>query len=275
MLNRYTWKTGVLEALLWVVAAVFFAIPLYLLVNVALKPSNERGSGFALPERVAWENFSTAWVDGNLPQAFLTSVVISVSVVLFVVLFAAMAAYPLSRITRRWSTAAFGYFIAGIIVPGGLGMIPLYLLMRDAGLLGTIWPLLIIYVGGGMPFNILLYTIFLRALPREYEEAARIDGARPMRIFWSVVFPLMRPVTGTIVVLQLIGVYNDFFTPLLYLGGSDYTTLPLALKDFSSQYFTDWGAIFAGLIMAMIPVLVFYLSLQKHIIRGFAGGLKG
>ncbi|WP_025159424.1 carbohydrate ABC transporter permease [Leifsonia aquatica] len=275
MLNRYTWRTGVLEGALWIVAAVFFAVPLYLLINVALTPSTERGSGFALPDRIAWENFSNAWINGNLPQAFLTSVMIAAVTVVVVVVFSAMAAYPLSRITRTWSTTAFAYFVAGIIVPGGLGMIPLYLLMRDAGLLGTVLPLLIIYVGGGMSFNILLYTIFLRALPREYEEAARIDGARPLRIFWSVVFPLLRPVTGTIVVLQLIGVYNDFFTPLLYLGGSDYTTIPLALKDFSSQYFTDWGAIFAGLIMAMVPVLVFYLTLQKHVIRGFAGGLKG
>lgn len=275
MINRYTWKTGLLEGALWLVAGVFFAIPLYLLVNVALKQANDRSSGFAPPDPVWWQNFATAWVDGNLPQAFVTSIAISVGTVVIVVFFAAMAAYPLARITRKWSTAAFAFFVAGIIIPGGLGMIPLYLLMRDLGLLGTIWPLVLIYVGGGMPFNILLYTIFLRALPREYEEAARIDGAAPMRIFWSVVFPLLRPVTGTIVVLQLINVYNDFFTPLLYLGGSDFTTLPLALKDFSSQYFTDWGAIFAGLIMAMIPVLVFYLTLQKHIIQGFAGGLKG
>lgn len=275
MLNRYTWRTGVLEGVLWLVAAVFLGIPLYLLVNVALKPVSERDSGFALPQRVAWENFSNAWVDGHLPQAFATSVALSVTTVVLVVLLSAMAAYPLARITRRWSGAAFAYFMAGIIVPGGLGMIPLYLMMRDAGMLGTVWPLLIIYVGGGMSFNILLYTIFLRALPRDYEEAARIDGASPLRTFWLVVFPLMRPVTGTIVVLQLISVYNDFFTPLLYLGGSPFTTLPLALKDFSSQYFTDWGAIFAGLLMAMVPVLVFYLSLQKHIIRGFAGGLKG
>jgi len=275
MLNRYTWRTGLLEVSLWGVAAIFLGVPLYLLVNVALKPANERGAGFAPPERIAWENFSTAWVDGHLPQAFGTSLVLSVVTVLLVVLLSAMAAYPLARVSRRWSTATFGYFMAGIIIPGGLGMIPLYLAMRDAGLLGTIWPLLIIYVGGGMSFNILLYTIFLRALPKEYEEAARIDGASPLRTFWLVVFPLMRPVTGTILVLQLINVYNDFFTPLLYLGGSAFTTLPLALKDFSSQYFTDWGAIFAGLLMAMAPVLIFYLSLQKHIIRGFAGGLKG
>lgn len=275
MLHRYTRRTALLECLLWIVAMIFIAIPLYVLVNVALKRANDRTPAFTPPEEIWWENFSTAWIDGNLTQAFSTSFAISIVTVILVVLMAAMAAYPLARVTRRWSTATFVFFVAGIIVPGGLGMIPLYLLMRDVGLIGTIWPLLIIYIGGGMPLNILLYTIFLRALPREYEEAARIDGARPMRIFWSVVFPLVRPVTGTIVVLQLIAVYNDFFTPLLYLSGSDYTTLPLALKDFSSQYFTDWGAIFAGLIMAMVPVLVFYLSLQKHIIRGFAGGLKG
>lgn len=275
MLQRYTWKTSVLEAALWVVAVIFFAVPMYVMVNVALKQASDRSGGFALPDPVWFQNFVTAWVDGNLLQAFMTSLTVSGVTVVVVVLLSAMAAYPLARIARKWTSVAFGFFVAGIIIPGGLGMIPLYLLMRDLGLLGTIWPLFLIYIGGGMPFNILLYTIFLRALPREYEEAAQIDGAGSIRTFWSVVFPLLRPVTGTIVVLQFIAVYNDFFTPLLYLGGSGHTTLPLALKDFSSQYFTDWGAVFAGLIIAVAPVLVFYLFLQKHIIRGFAGGLKG
>jgi raffinose/stachyose/melibiose transport system permease protein len=133
----------------------------------------------------------------------------------------------------------------------------------------------IIYIGAGMPFNVFLYTIFMRSVPRDYEEAAVLDGCGPLRMFWHVVFPLMRPVTGTVVILATINVYNDFFAPLLYLSGSGVSTVPLALRDFSSQYFTDWGAIFAALVISITPVLVFYLLLQKHIIRGFAGGLKG
>ena len=126
-----------------------------------------------------------------------------------------------------------------------------------------------------MPFNIFLYTLFLRALPREYEEAAILDGCGNLRIFWRIVFPLLRPVTGTIIILAVITVYNDFYTPLLYLAGSENTTLPLALRSYSSQYASNWNATFAGLILVTIPVLVFYLLLQKRIIRGFAGGLKG
>lgn len=275
MLSRYTWRTVVLETSLWITAAIFLGIPLYLLVNVALKASNDRTPGFTPPAPVTLENFATAWVQGDLPQAFVTSVCIAAVSVAAIVFLSALASYPLARITRRWSSVAFGFFLAGMIIPAGLGMIPLYITMRDAGLLGTPLALILIYVGGGMPFNIFLYTIFLRAVPREYEEAAALDGCPPWRAFWLVIFPLVRPITGTIVILAFIGVYNDFFTPLLYLSGSDYTTLPLALKDFSSQYFTDWGAIFAGLIIAIAPVLFFYLLLQRHIISGFAGGLKG
>ena len=126
-----------------------------------------------------------------------------------------------------------------------------------------------------MPFNVFLYTIFLRSLPREFEEAAVLDGAGPLWMFWQVVFPLLRPVTGTIVILAAINVYNDFFVPLLFLSGSGVSTVPLALRDFSSQYFTDWGAIFAALVITIVPVLIFYLFLQRSIINGFAGGLKG
>jgi raffinose/stachyose/melibiose transport system permease protein len=117
--------------------------------------------------------------------------------------------------------------------------------------------------------------MFLRTIPRYYEEAAMIDGCGPFRTFWNVIFPLVRPVTGTIVVLTAIAVYNDFFTPLLYLSGTSYTTLPLAISQFSSIYSTNWNAVFAGLLEAIVPVLLFYLFLQKHIIKGLSGGLKG
>lgn len=275
MINRYTWRSAVLETLLWIIAGVLFAIPIYVLVNVALKPARDRHSGLAWPAEPHWENFATAWVEGKFTQAFATSIFVTAISVTLIVVISAMAAYPLARISRRWSKGVLGLFIAGIIVPGSLGMIPLYLQMRDVGLIGSIWALVIIYVGGGIPFTVFLYTIFLRALPPDFEEAALIDGCPPWRAFLHVVFPLMRPVTGTIVVLQTIGIYNDFFTPLLYLSGTDFTTLPLALKDFAGKYYTDWGVIFAGLIMAVVPILLFYLALQKHIIRGFAGGLKG
>lgn len=274
MVARYGIRGFLREVLLWLVALVLIGFPLYLLVNTALKPRSDRSPGARPTRSPTLENFRTAWQGGDLGVAFLTSVVITAASVAGIVVLSSLAGYAIARSTRAWSKVVFGLFLAGIIIPG-LGMIPLYATLRDLGLLGTVQGLVIIYIGGGMPFNVFLYAIFLRSVPRDFEEAAMIDGCGRLRMFWYVVFPLMRPVTGTVVILAAIYVYNDFFLPLLLLSGSGVSTVPLALRNFSSQYFTDWGAIFAALIISIAPVLIFYLFLQKSIIKGFAGGLKG
>ena len=273
-MSRYSWRTLVLEIALWLIAIAVFAVPAAVLVNTAFKPVTELSSGLTPPTSPTLANFETAWIDGDFPRAFLSSAVVTIVSVTLIVVLSALAAYPLARSSRRWSKTVFVAFMAGLIVPQ-VGVIPLYITMRDLGLVGTLPALIIIYVGAGMPFNIFLYTIFIRSMPREYEEAAVLDGCGPFRTFWSVVFPLLRPVTGTIVILAVITVYNDFYIPLLYLAGTESSTLPLALRSYSSQYASNWNATFAGLIFVTIPVLAFYLVLQKRIIRGFAGGLKG
>ncbi|UAJ79511.1 carbohydrate ABC transporter permease [Leifsonia sp. ZF2019] len=274
MIARYTPRTALFEGLMWILALVYLGVPVYLLINVALKGQTDTSPALTPADPVTFDNFRTAFLEGNIGQAFVTSLFITVASVTAVILISAAAAYPLARATRRWSTITFSVFVAGLVVPA-VGVIPLYVTMKNLGLLGSPGALVLLYVGMNLPFAILLYTVFLRAVPADYEEAARIDGAGPIRTFWSVVFPLLRPVTGTIAVLTVIAIYNDFFTPLLYLNGSSYTTLPLALRNFSSQYTTNWGAIFAGISLGVLPVLAFYLVLQRNIIKGFAGGLKG
>ena len=163
----------------------------------------------------------------------------------------------------------------GLILPFQLAMIPLYTTMRDLGLLGSVWSLVIYYVGLQSPFSIFLYTGFLRTLPMEYEEAAAVDGASLMTTFLRVVFPLLRPVTGTVIILNVIIVWNDFFTPLLYLSGSGVETVPVALFSFVGQYTSEWNLVFAGLVISIVPILAVYFALQKTVIKGFASGLKG
>jgi raffinose/stachyose/melibiose transport system permease protein len=126
-----------------------------------------------------------------------------------------------------------------------------------------------------MPFSVFLYTAFLRAMPRDYEEAAVLDGCSPFQAFWRVVFPLLRPVTGTVVILNAIFIWNDFLTPLLYLSGSSHQTIPVAIYTFVGQYTSNWQLVFAGLVMGITPILLIYFAMQRHIIRGFTGGLKG
>lgn len=163
----------------------------------------------------------------------------------------------------------------GLLLPFQLALIPLYQTIRDLGLLGTVWSLVLFYSGLQVPFSVFLYTGFLRALPRGYEEAALIDGCGPLRAFRSVVFPQLRPITGTVVILNTIFVWNDFLTPLLYLSGSPQQTIPVAIFGFVGQYTSQWQLVFAGLVIGVAPILVAYFLMQKHIIKGFAGGIKG
>ncbi|NCT92395.1 carbohydrate ABC transporter permease [Cellulomonas sp. APG4] len=273
-MHRYTVRTGLREAGVILVALVFL-VPLLALTNVAFTPQGRPADALTISWPLSTDNFVQAWSQGALGGALVNSAVVAVLSVVGVVVIAAMASYPLARSTRRWSRGTFFFFLAGLLIPSQLGLLPLYVTMRDAGLLGTLWAVVLINIGGQLPFSIFLYTTFLRELPVEYEEAAVLDGCGPVRTFVSVVFPLLRAVTGTIVVLNSVSVWNEFFTPLLYLSGSGQTTAPVAIYNFVGQYVAQWPLVFAALLITILPVLILYFLLQKYIIRGFAGGLKG
>lgn len=274
MYTRYTWRTGVLEVVMIAIAVLFF-VPAYILVNLSFRESNDPAGPFALPTRFTLQNYADAWTQGNLGNALGNSAAVTLCSVTVLVVFSSLAAYPLARVTRSWSKVAYFTFLVGLLLPFQLALIPLYTTMRDLGLLGSVWGLVLFYIGLQMPFSIFLYTGFLRALPAEYEEAAAIDGAGPFGAFWRVVFPLLRPITGTVVILNIIFVWNDFLTPLLYLSGSGQQTVPVAIYSFVGQYVSQWNLVFAGLVISIAPILIVYFLLQRTVIQGFASGLKG
>ncbi|SCL28296.1 carbohydrate ABC transporter membrane protein 2, CUT1 family [Micromonospora pallida] len=271
---RYTKRTFLREVLLFAVAVVF-AFPLYILVNLSLRPGDDVSSPLLPPTAPTLANYAAAWEQAGLASALLNSAIVTVASVCIIVLISSMAAYPLARITSRLSTGTFWLVIGGMLVPFQVALIPLYQSMRDLGLLGSLWALVIFYSGAQVPFSVFLYTGFLRALPKEFEEAAAIDGAGTLRTFRSVVFPLLRPVTGTVVILNAINVWNDFLVPLLYLSGTPQQTVTVALYAFVGQFVSNWPIVFAGLVISILPVLAVYFIMQRQIIRGFAGGLKG
>lgn len=273
-MNRYTLKTAVLEAVL-IFAGLVFLAPLVILVSTALRSPNTQPGflGFTWP--LNFDNFATAWNESAMGASLLNSALITITSVALIVALASTAAYVLARKTSRWSRGLFYLFLAGFLFPGQLAMLPLYLWFAGIGLVGSPLAVIAINVGGFLPFSIFLYSTFLRDLPREYEEAATIDGAKPTRAFVSIVFPLLRPITGTIVILAGLAIWNDFFTPLLYLSGSGTSTAPLSVYSFVSLYSANWPLVFAALIISVIPILIAYFLMQRFIIRGFASGLKG
>lgn len=273
-MNRYTWRTGILEAGM-ILVGILFAFPLYIMVNISLRETNDQTSPLLLSPDTTLQNYTTAWTTAGLGNAMVNSLIVTIASVVILVAASAMAAYALVRVTSRLSTTLFWGFLVGLLLPFQIAMVPLYFTMRDLGLLGNLWALVLFYVGVQMPFSIFLYAGFLRALPSEYEEAAWIDGAGTSYAFWHVVFPLLRPITGTVVILNSIFVWNDLLTPLLYLSGTPNETIPVAIMGFVDQYVTNWPLIFAGLVIGIAPVLITFFVLQRSVIKGFASGLKG
>jgi raffinose/stachyose/melibiose transport system permease protein len=166
-------------------------------------------------------------------------------------------------------------FVMGIILPFQLAVIPLYVAMRHLGLVGNYLGMILLYGGLLIPLTVFLYTGFIRALPFDYEEAARVDGAGLFRIYFRVLLPLLRPVTGTVAVLTALLVWNDFFLSLIFLAGSRHETLPVALFSFVGEYDSQWNYMFAAVAISIAPILAFYLFAQRQLIKGFAAGVKG
>jgi raffinose/stachyose/melibiose transport system permease protein len=272
---RYGRSTFLLE-LVMIAASVAFLFPVYVLLTLSVKDKHQISeSPLSLPHPASLDNFSDAWNNASLGGALFNSAVICVVSLLLLVVIGSTAAYFLARRASRVSYGLYVLFLLGIVLPFQLGMIPLYKLMDSLGWLGTYQSIIVFYTGIQLPFTVFLYTGFIRALPREYADAAQVDGASHLQAFTKVVFPLLRPITGTVLILNAVFIWNDFFTPLLYLGGSDNETVPVRIFQFVGQYVSDYGIVFAGLVLAALPIVVVFLLLQRYVIKGFASGLKG
>jgi raffinose/stachyose/melibiose transport system permease protein len=278
---RYTKKT-LLREIVVLLAALVMLMPFYFLITTALKSGPEvlSGSTLALPTNPTLENFVTLLSPSSdassaIFHGLLSSLIITVGTIVALIVVGSPAAYVLTRSTSRWSTRTYYLFLIAILLPTQLGVVPLYVEARTLGLVGTPWGMIVVYTGTLMPLSVFLYGGFFRGLPRDYEEAATVDGASRAKVFLRIVFPLMGPATGTVAILAGLIVWNDFFTALIFLNGSDYQTLPVVMYNYVGSLVSQWNLIFAVVIISMVPILGFYFFAQKRFIQGYAGGLKG
>jgi raffinose/stachyose/melibiose transport system permease protein len=273
-MHAYKRRTFVRELTLLLVAAIWW-IPFYFLVIVALKPDLEAlQSPLSFPQEVDLGNFSTAWNDAALGRSLVNSLLITGGSVLALIAIGSICAYTIARRPGKMSAALYLLFVLGIILPFQLGLVPTYAVLQHLGLVGSYLGIILLYTGIWMPFSVFLYTGFVRALPKEYEEASVVDGASAVRTFRRVVFPLLRPVTGTVAIFTGLIIWNDFFLSLIFLNGTDKTPLPVAVYTFVGAFASRWNLIFAAVIVSLAPVLIFFLFAQRQLIRGFTGGIK-
>lgn len=261
-----------LTALLVVLALTIF-VPLYFTVITALKtPDQLGGSGFALPTEVRWANFADAWTLTDFPRAALNSALITVSAVVLTLLTNSMVAYAIARnMHRRFFKGLFFYFISALFVPFPILMLPV---AKQTAALGLDNPagLVLLYVVYGLSFNIFIFTAYIRSIPVELEEAARMDGAGTWGVFWRVVFPLLTPMNATVGILTCLWAWNDFLLPLIIVSDPQQATLPLVQYVFQSQFQTNYTVAFASYLMAMAPLLVVYVFAQRWVISGVTRG---
>lgn len=251
--------------------------PFFLMIVSSFKETGDIFTDpFGLPSNPSFEAYRTAWDIGNFSSYFWNSVFVTVTSVAIILLVGSMAAYPIGRYEFRGRGFLYVYFLSGLMLPIKLGIVPLFFLMTSLGLYDTRLSLILVYAASGVPFTVFILAAFFRTLPRELEEAAKIDGAGEFRIYWQIMVPLIRPALATVAIFNFIQFWNDFFFPLILIQTDELRTIPVGLTNFFGTYQNDWALIFAGLTIASLPLILLFLVASKQIIRGLtAGATKG
>jgi raffinose/stachyose/melibiose transport system permease protein len=270
--NKYTSKTFIFE-IFAILLGLVFLVPFYYLITNSLKPFAEiLTNTSALPKVLMLDNYVNAFERLDYLKVFSNSLIITVLSNVVLIVFCSMAAYMLVRTKKKISNVIFMIFVAAMIIPFQSIMIPLLKTAGNLGLLNSIWGLVIMYLGFGSGMTIFLFHGFIKGIPVELEEAAIIDGCSRFGVFWRIVFPLLKPITVTIVILNSLWIWNDYLLPSLVLQDPGLRTIPLATFFFFGQYTKQWDLALAALVLGIIPLLIFFFSMQRHIIKGITSG---
>lgn len=252
---------------------VLFIVPFYLMVINSFKTTQEFVQNpFALPTSIDFDNYILAFERMNFMSAFVNSLLITVIGVTLILLTSAMASYFLVRFNWKISRIVFAVYVASMIVPFQAVMIPLVSIYGSLQLLNNPWTLIFMYIGFGQAFAVFIFHGFVKNVPLEIEEAARIDGCNRLQIFFAIVLPMLKPVLSTILVLQVLWIWNDFLLPSLILISPAQRTLPLSTFSFFSTFSVDFSPLMAGIVLTILPVLAVFLICQRQIIEGLVKG---
>ncbi|MCV3206884.1 carbohydrate ABC transporter permease [Mesorhizobium sp. YC-39] len=265
-------KNGAIQLLL-ALNAVIMVYPLFVMVISSFKTNAEIfSSPFALPASFSLANAERVWNETNFVRYLANSVGITTAAVALILLFSTMAAYALARYRFRLSALVLMFFLSGMTVPLKLAIIPLFIQLDSLGLVDSYLGLVLVYVAMGIPSAVFIMTGFLRTLPRELEESARMDGASELRIMRSIMLPLARPALVIVAIQNAVPIWNDFFFPLVLITSDNLKTLPQGLTVFVGEFTTDWGVLFTGLTLAALPITLLYVVLSKQFISGITQG---
>ncbi|GGH73709.1 raffinose/stachyose/melibiose transport system permease protein [Pullulanibacillus pueri] len=267
---------GVMTGLSILIALVHI-VPFYILITMSLKKTADFSSRWAFPKYFQLDNFSEAWKQVDLGHAFFNTFTITLFAALLLIFVGSLAAYPLARRETKLNKIVYVCFVAIMVIPPLTALVPLYNMVVSIGMINTRTIAVLNNVASFLPLTIFLYGGFIKStIPRELEEAARIDGASIMGIFFRVVFPLLKPITATILILCCVYVWNDYQFAIFFLQDASVRTVTVALASFFGENTNNLNLVAAAALIAILPMAILFLVLQKYFIRGLAAGaIKG
>lgn len=262
---------------LLVVLAIGWMMPFVTMVLTATRTQGDllTGGVFTWPDNLRWQNFVDAWNTGGFATYFRNSLTLILVKVPLGLLVASLAAYPLAKMRFRGSTAVFVFFLIGLAVPIQVTLQPLLVMMRQLGIANSLAALIPPYLAFGLPFQIFVMRGFFRLLPQELLEAARVDGASELSIFFRIMLPLSLPPLATLAIIDSLATWNEFLIALVLISGNAARTVPIGLLQFQGEYSSQYTLLMAGVTISIIPVLIIFIFLQRYFVAGLAGGVKG
>jgi len=261
---------------------LFFAFvqlfPLYWLVTFSFKSNQEifAGNIIGLPERLRWENYSSALQNGDILLYLFNSVLVTTVTVFLTCFFGAMAAFAITRMKWRFSQTTLNVILLGAMVPLHAVLLPLFIVLNRMGILNSHISLILPYTAFALPLAIFIFAGFLETIPREYEEAACLDGCNIYQVFLVIIMPLLKPALATVGIFTFLSTWNELMFAVTFISERQFRTLTVGMMSFVGQYYTNWGAVGASLLIAVLPMIVVYIFMSKQIQASFrASGLKG
>ncbi len=260
-------------ALALAIMAIVQLVPFYVALTTSLKPRTDLSSQWMLPSTgIYLANFQTAITDGNILRAIGNSALITVVSTTIICVLGALTAYPLARRTTLGNRIIFSGIIGLIMIPPLSILVPLYSLLNQLGGINTYWGAIVIMVVTQLPLSIFLYAAFMRGLPIAIEEAATVDGANTTQTLFQVVFPMLRPVTATVIILTSVTIWNEYALSVFVLRSPEVRTIAPTISTFVASQGSNLGAAAAAALISVVPVLLAYLVLQRYFITGMVAG---
>lgn len=257
-------------------AALFMLYPIFMMVLSGFKTTPEIFmSPFSFPKRLNTENFQVIWNKTDVPRYFLNSVIVTLSSIILLLVTGTMAAYAIARYKFRGTLMVSLFFLSGLMLPIRLAIIPLFIQLKYLGLIDNLLGLIFIYTAMSLPATVFILTGFLRSLPKELEDSARMDGASELRIMIDIMVPLISPALVIAGIYSAVPIWNDFFFPLIFIQSPEWKTLAQGLTSFFGEYSINYGVLYAGLSLASLPMILIFIIQSRRFIAGMtAGALK-